>query len=152
MVGLTVLTLLFAIWSWWSANKSKKAREAAETAEGNATRRVKAAESTANELRKLVEQLSLPPLVATSSKPRSATIIMLRNTTDAPVIVDDVLNAEKFFRLDLETTAPFTIEPGAQYKLVAHAANGYPVPSNLHFQISSNGRQRDVHVPIPNVN
>lgn len=152
MVALTALTFLFAFWSWWSSNKSKKAREAAETAEKNANRRVKAAESTANELRKLVEQLSLPPLVATASKPKYSTIIMLRNTTDSPVTVVEVLNAAKFFRLDLETTAPFTVEPGAQYKLIAHAANGYPVPSNLHFQISSNGQRRDVHVPIPNVN
>ena len=152
MVVLTALTFLFALWSYWSANKSKKARQAAEKAEANADRRVRAAESTASELRKVVEQLSLPPLVATASKPKYSTIIMLRNTTDAPVTVIEVLNAAKFFRLDLETTAPFTIEPGAQYQLIAHAANGYPVPSNLHFQISSNGQRRDVHVPIPRVN
>lgn len=149
MVGLTALTFLFAVWSWWSSNKSKKARLAAEDAGLKANRRVEAAETTASELRKLVESLQMPPLVATVTSSRGSKHIMIRNTTREPIKFSAVLNQDDFVRLDIDEKLPFTIPPGAQLGVTALGAYGYPVPSNLHLQIQDIHGERDVHVPIP---
>lgn len=145
-----VLALIFSFFSWLFAGKSAKARKAAEAAEGNARRSTEAAEETAAELRKLVEQLSLPPLVATRGEGRNNDALMLRNTTSGLLVVEQVLNFDSFDRLDLEGgVLPITIPPGAQIVVYPLVSFGSPSPSNLHLRISGSGQRRDVHVPIP---
>ncbi|WP_346921899.1 hypothetical protein [Glutamicibacter creatinolyticus] len=145
-----VLALTFSFFSWLFAGKSVKARRAAEAAEANARRSTEAAEDTAAELRKLVEQLSLPPLVATRGEGRSNDALMLRNTTSELIVVEQVLNVGSFARIDLASgELPITIPPGAQIVLYPLVPFGSPYPSNLHLRISGSGQRRDVHVPIP---
>lgn len=149
MVGLTVLTLLFAIWSWWSANKSGKARKAAEKAEANADRRVEAAESTATELRKLVERLSLPPLKATTVALKSGRKVMLTNTTVEEIIVVELVNSDKFYAVRPLEPFPITIHPGAQTSISVFGSAQIPRQENFHLRLSSSGEERLLHVPIP---
>ncbi|MGP9489648.1 hypothetical protein ACT3UD_17010 [Glutamicibacter sp. 287] len=148
-VGLAGASFLFGLWSWWASNKSRAARRAAESAENNARRATDAAEASATELRKLVESLSLPPLVATRPASANSRLVMLRNTTSELILVAEVLNADKFVRMTPEAELPFTIPPGAQFEILVMGAMGAQTPSNFHFSISQGGEVRDVHVPIP---
>ncbi|KWR73302.1 hypothetical protein RN04_03410 [Arthrobacter sp. W1] len=148
-LGLTAASFLFGLWSWWASHKSKAARRAAETAEDNARRATEAAEASAKELRKLVESLSLPPLVASRPSTSNNRSVMLLNTTSELIVVTDVLNANAFVRLMPETELPFMIPPGAQFEIHVMGAMGAQTPSNFHFAISQGDEAREVHVPIP---
>lgn len=150
-IVLTVLTLGFAIWSWWSSSRSKTARIAAEKAEKNADRKVKAAEATAIQLRKLVENLQLPPLVATATMIKSGRVIMLQNTTSEPIELLEILNNEQFYQLRIDQAMPFMIPDHAHVRVIVYYAGGMLAAQNLHLLIRDSRGERDVHVPIPHV-
>lgn len=151
MVALTALTFLFALWSWWSANKSGKARKAAEKAEANADRRVEAAESTATELRKLVERLSLPPLKATTVALKTGRKVMLTNTTGEEITLVELVNSDKFYAVRPLEPFPITIHQGAQTSISVFGSAQIPRQENLHLRLFSSGEERLLHVPIPHV-
>ncbi|WP_157875194.1 hypothetical protein [Arthrobacter sp. PAMC 25486] len=148
-LAFTAAALIFAIWSWWSSNRSKTARVAAEKAERNADRRVEAAETSASELRKLVENLKLPPLVATSNKINSGRVIMLQNTTSEPIELLEILNNEQFYQIRVDQDMPFMIHDHAQARIHVYYAGGMVAGQNLHLLIRESGVERRVHVPIP---
>ncbi|MDZ5077897.1 hypothetical protein [Nesterenkonia sp. HG001] len=140
-----VFSAAFTVVAWHRSNLSKAARQAADAAEQRANRKVDAVEKQAAELRRLVDGLSRPPLVAVAERTKSGRRIWLENTTDAPVVISEVVNDEDFMQLDIEREIPATIPPGAQLEMRALASMGHTIPSNLHLRIDGN---RDVHVPI----
>lgn len=143
--GAALLSVLFAAISLWMSRLSKSARSAAEDAESRAARRVEAAESTAAELRRLVDRLSSPALTGETDKTKSGQIIWVTNTTDEPVVVSEVLNRPDFLRLDLEDDLPLTIPGRAHTKMTASISAQFPVPSNLHLRL---GDGEESHVAL----
>lgn len=141
------ISILGAAIAWWRSNYSRTAKNDAEDARDYSRRMLEALETTATSVQKLstngdTTMARTEPFTLTYLR---GSLYRLQNNTDADAIVEQIDNADRFVRLDLQTGTTIPARDAVEFLIAG--AWGMPVPGELVLGLAR--EDHPTRIPIP---